>query len=223
MASDLTHPRRTTAHLRRTTGWVPVEHGTSCSAYRCPGVSFDRFAPSKGVAVLHQTDPASAISATGCRCAGPAGGGAAVPDRPGVASTDDDALLTRGNSLTVMLQPLTDAARVAVDEALVRMEDGSYGNCVDRAEALPVERLDARPTAARCAPCQSRGRSTGESQRQPLSTEGGSAGSNHDGRSRARSRARRSRRQPTTRTRPNGHRKHDPGRNRPVEPRDPMC
>lgn len=46
--------------------------------------------------------------------------------------------------------------RRQVLEALARIDDGSYGRCVDCGQPLPEERLEARPEAARCVSCQSR-------------------------------------------------------------------
>ncbi len=43
---------------------------------------------------------------------------------------------------------------VQVDEALARIEAGSYGRCVRCGQAIPDERLDALPWAARCIDCQ---------------------------------------------------------------------
>ena len=40
--------------------------------------------------------------------------------------------------------------------ALARVDNGSYGRCVDCANAVPEPRLEARPTTARCVPCQSK-------------------------------------------------------------------
>lgn len=40
--------------------------------------------------------------------------------------------------------------REQVRAALRRLEDGSYGTCVDCGMTLPDERLEARPEAARC-------------------------------------------------------------------------
>ena len=39
----------------------------------------------------------------------------------------------------------------AIVRARQRMDDGSYGSCVDCGEEIPVERLMAQPTAERCA------------------------------------------------------------------------
>jgi RNA polymerase-binding transcription factor DksA len=43
-----------------------------------------------------------------------------------------------------------------VDEALRRMDAGSYGRCVDCDGLIPIGRLVARPQAARCLTCQRR-------------------------------------------------------------------
>lgn len=42
-----------------------------------------------------------------------------------------------------------------VDEALVRIEDGSYGICVDCEKPIPVKRLEVYPSAQRCVQCKS--------------------------------------------------------------------
>jgi DnaK suppressor protein len=41
-----------------------------------------------------------------------------------------------------------------LDEALVRLDSGKYGQCVGCTELIPVERLRAIPFAAYCVPCQ---------------------------------------------------------------------
>jgi RNA polymerase-binding transcription factor DksA len=46
----------------------------------------------------------------------------------------------------------------AVDEALTRMEAGTYGSCVDCDVAIPAERLEARPLSVRCVACAEAGR-----------------------------------------------------------------
>lgn len=53
---------------------------------------------------------------------------------------------------------LLDAARVQREQvlaALARVEQGTYGRCVDCGAELSAERLEARPEAARCFDCQS--------------------------------------------------------------------
>jgi len=42
----------------------------------------------------------------------------------------------------------------AIEVARSRMENGSYGECMDCGFPIPYERLEAQPTAERCAPCQ---------------------------------------------------------------------
>jgi DnaK suppressor protein len=40
-----------------------------------------------------------------------------------------------------------------IDQALLRLDDGSYGFCVGCAEPIPAERLLAVPYARHCVPC----------------------------------------------------------------------
>ena len=40
--------------------------------------------------------------------------------------------------------------RAQVEAALARIEDGSYGRCVDCGQPIPDPRLEVRPEAARC-------------------------------------------------------------------------
>ena len=44
--------------------------------------------------------------------------------------------------------------RDGVMAALVRIEEHTYGQCTDCGHEIPDGRLDARPDAARCVPCQ---------------------------------------------------------------------
>jgi RNA polymerase-binding transcription factor len=46
--------------------------------------------------------------------------------------------------------------RAEVLGALQRIQEGSYGTCVDCGGAIPEGRLEARPEAARCVKCQSK-------------------------------------------------------------------
>ena len=46
--------------------------------------------------------------------------------------------------------------RAQVLAALVRVDDGSYGRCVDCGGPVPEPRLEARPATARCVPCQTK-------------------------------------------------------------------
>jgi DnaK suppressor protein len=55
-------------------------------------------------------------------------------------------------------EAVLSSARAQRDEvlaALARIEDNSYGKCVDCGHQIPAGRLEARPEAARCVNCQS--------------------------------------------------------------------
>lgn len=41
-----------------------------------------------------------------------------------------------------------------IDQALERIENGTYGICSDCDNPIPLERLKAVPTATRCVPCK---------------------------------------------------------------------
>ncbi|MBS0316177.1 MAG: TraR/DksA family transcriptional regulator [Proteobacteria bacterium] len=43
----------------------------------------------------------------------------------------------------------------AIDAALQRLDNGSYGDCVDCGNPIPLPRLMVQPGALRCAACQS--------------------------------------------------------------------
>lgn len=40
-----------------------------------------------------------------------------------------------------------------IDEALERMDEGSYGTCVDCEASIPDARLEVRPLSVRCVAC----------------------------------------------------------------------
>lgn len=42
----------------------------------------------------------------------------------------------------------------AIEAARIRLENGTYGDCVTCETEIPYERLKVQPTAERCAPCQ---------------------------------------------------------------------
>lgn len=42
----------------------------------------------------------------------------------------------------------------AIEAAQARMEQGTYGECMECGYDIPYERLEAQPMAERCAPCQ---------------------------------------------------------------------
>ncbi len=48
------------------------------------------------------------------------------------------------------------ARRALVVDALRRLEEGSYGTCLDCGGPVPEGRLEAKPEAARCLTCQAK-------------------------------------------------------------------
>ncbi|WP_327089647.1 TraR/DksA family transcriptional regulator [Nonomuraea sp. NBC_01738] len=76
----------------------------------------------------------------------------AVRDRSAADAGSD---LTDADRVQAMLNVAT-SQRQAVVGALKRVEEGSYGSCVDCGKPVPEGRLEARPEAARCVQCQSR-------------------------------------------------------------------
>ncbi len=50
--------------------------------------------------------------------------------------------------------------RLQVEAALKRIEDGTYGRCVDCGKEIPAARLEVRPEAARCVEDQEKHEAT---------------------------------------------------------------
>src|ERR1700682_1320360 len=69
-----------------------------------------------------------------------------------------------GDGTTYAVERMTDAyqartiyATVAdIDQALERIDTGTYGRCVACGELIPAERLQAVPWAALCVPCSAK-------------------------------------------------------------------
>src|SRR6266567_8009312 len=84
-------------------------------------------------------------------------------ERPGpVAGTgypadsgDAGSILSEADRTEAILLSARDQ-RDGVLAALSRIDEASYGQCVDCGHAIPEGRLDARPDAARCVGCQSK-------------------------------------------------------------------
>ncbi|UJP09411.1 TraR/DksA C4-type zinc finger protein [Microbacterium sp. KUDC0406] len=87
---------------------------------------------------------------------------ALVHDREG--SNDDDEHDPEGVTLSSewsRLSGLTDAAADElrqVDDALARMDAGTYGICAGCGKPIPSARLEVRPFADRCVACAEAGR-----------------------------------------------------------------
>jgi DnaK suppressor protein len=69
-------------------------------------------------------------------------------------ASDDWAQADAERDLAFALEEREAAELVAIDEALKRVADGSFGLCVDCGTAIATARLHANPTAMRCVDCQ---------------------------------------------------------------------
>jgi DnaK suppressor protein len=67
---------------------------------------------------------------------------------------DDWAQADAERDLSIALEERESAELVAIDAALQRIADGSYGLCVDCGASIATARLHANPTALRCVGCQ---------------------------------------------------------------------
>ena len=67
---------------------------------------------------------------------------------------DDWAQADAERDLSIALEERESAELVAIDAALKRIADGSYGLCVDCGVSIVTARLHANPTAQRCVACQ---------------------------------------------------------------------
>jgi DnaK suppressor protein len=68
--------------------------------------------------------------------------------------SDDWAQADAERDLSVALEERESAELVAIDDALKRVADGSFGLCIDCGVSIPTARLHASPTALRCVNCQ---------------------------------------------------------------------
>ena len=75
--------------------------------------------------------------------------------RSDIDSADPGTALSDADREAAAIEALTKQ-RTHVNEALSRLDNGSYGKCIDCGAALPEERLEVRPEAARCVNCQAR-------------------------------------------------------------------
>jgi DnaK suppressor protein len=70
-------------------------------------------------------------------------------------SADAGAYLTEADRTEAMLSSAR-GQRAEVLAALSRIEDSTYGLCVDCGQQIPEGRIEARPDAARCVGCQAK-------------------------------------------------------------------
>jgi DnaK suppressor protein len=74
----------------------------------------------------------------------------------GRVSSDDDPTLLHDQFVSLRVTSLAAEKLRLIDEALARVDDGSYGICDDCGGAIPPKRLAALPWAVFCVPCQER-------------------------------------------------------------------
>ena len=68
----------------------------------------------------------------------------------------DSATDTYDRELDYTLEENSEHVLAAVDAALNRIDDGSYGTCTSCGKPIAQERLEARPSATLCIDCQRR-------------------------------------------------------------------
>lgn len=76
-----------------------------------------------------------------------------------IAATSDNhlaetATATLGREIDYTLGENSGHVLAAIDEALKRIEEGTYGTCVSCGEQIRYERLEATPWAALCIDCK---------------------------------------------------------------------
>lgn len=64
------------------------------------------------------------------------------------------ATATLGREIDYALEDNAEEVIAEIDDALKRIDDGTYGTCVDCGEQIPRERLEANPWAALCIDCK---------------------------------------------------------------------
>ncbi|MBA5865103.1 MAG: hypothetical protein GDA67_00225 [Nitrospira sp. CR1.3] len=68
----------------------------------------------------------------------------------------DQALMDLDRELGISLMEMRNRRRQAIDEALVRLSEGTYGICAECGVEISERRLEAVPFAKLCVECQSR-------------------------------------------------------------------
>ena len=78
-----------------------------------------------------------------------------------VAATNDNhpaetATATLGREIDYTLGENSGQVLADIDSALKRIDEGTYGTCVSCGQEIPVQRLEAYPTASLCIDCKRR-------------------------------------------------------------------
>ena len=69
---------------------------------------------------------------------------------------DSSAQLQTGRETEMALDAHEISELQEIDDALARLHQGEYGDCIDCGQSIAAARLQAQPSAARCLPCQNR-------------------------------------------------------------------
>jgi RNA polymerase-binding transcription factor DksA len=77
-------------------------------------------------------------------------------EEPEKVDVGDQQALDLERDVELILDDGSGAAADAIRAALARLDDGTFGRCVDCGETVSIARLTALPYAARCLDCQSR-------------------------------------------------------------------
>jgi RNA polymerase-binding protein DksA len=80
----------------------------------------------------------------------------ASEDTMGVADTGDESVLRMQADLDIQEAGRDLEELQQIDTALRRMDEGSYGECIQCGTDIEFPRLQAQPTALRCLDCQSK-------------------------------------------------------------------
>jgi RNA polymerase-binding protein DksA len=75
-----------------------------------------------------------------------------IAERARDSEDDSFAALIVDTNLTEMERDVEELRMI--DSALQRINAGTYGDCVDCGQSIPVARLKVEPTAERCIQCQ---------------------------------------------------------------------
>jgi DnaK suppressor protein len=66
----------------------------------------------------------------------------------------DAASITLGREIDTTLEENSEHVLRAIDQALARIDAGTYGMCARRGKPIPEERLEAMPYADKCIDCK---------------------------------------------------------------------
>ena len=79
---------------------------------------------------------------------------ATVTDKTDVSDQKDEAVQQQLVGIDSAQEQRDIDELAQVELALKRLDAGTYGNCLDCNEPIPLERLRVQPSAQRCAVCQ---------------------------------------------------------------------